>query len=286
MLPLPYRILIATASLIVPQPKRNEWRREWEAELWHRAQAGTSGNDMFRCAWGAFRDAAWFRENQRKQFGSDVFRKPLRVEASLLAIALVACLFAGAFRKPVRPFVDPARLVVVERNVSFAAAINWQINPKVLKLCREHHLFTDLAMYRVLRHPALVLHASRNLFDVLGSNPLLGRTFQPGDPDDTAILTYDTWQSRFQSDPAIVGKRAKLGRNEFTVIGVMPRGFWFLSRRIQYFAPLEFRHQSPRSRRAPLSRPDAQNRTSRTPQTRPHGGHALGCRFSGPDLST
>jgi putative ABC transport system permease protein len=71
---------------------------------------------------------------------------------------------------------------------------------------------------------------SAELFDVLGARPLIGRTFQPGDDAEhaapTAVLSYGLWQE-LGSDPSIVGRRLKLGGEARTIIGVMPRGFWF-----------------------------------------------------------
>ena len=72
--------------------------------------------------------------------------------------------------------------------------------------------------------------ASADLFDVLGARPLLGRTFQAGE-DATgaapvAVLSYSLWQ-QLGSDRQIVGKPITLGGTARTVIGVMPRGFWF-----------------------------------------------------------
>jgi predicted permease len=71
---------------------------------------------------------------------------------------------------------------------------------------------------------------SGNFFDVLGVEPMLGRTFSP-DEDRVAnahpvvVLGYDLWQSRFAGDPAVVGRSFTLNGHPFTVIGVAPRDF-------------------------------------------------------------
>jgi predicted permease len=69
---------------------------------------------------------------------------------------------------------------------------------------------------------------SANFFPVLGIKPLLGRTFnaeddQPG-RDDTVLIGYGLWKSRFGSDPQILGKVLALNGRPHTVIGIMPRG--------------------------------------------------------------
>ncbi len=71
---------------------------------------------------------------------------------------------------------------------------------------------------------------SHELFDVLGAPPLLGRTFKPGDDvpnaEPTAVISYGLWQE-MGGTPAVVGQRIVLDATPYTVIGVMPRGFWY-----------------------------------------------------------
>jgi putative ABC transport system permease protein len=74
--------------------------------------------------------------------------------------------------------------------------------------------------------------ATTNLFNILGVNPILGRTFAPDDGKPgqprVVVLSFGLWQRRFGADPQIIGR--KLGLNIFstseaTVIGVMPADF-------------------------------------------------------------
>src|SRR5947199_7682758 len=64
-----------------------------------------------------------------------------------------------------------------------------------------------------------------NMFDLLGVQPLLGRTFEPDDAQperqNSVILSYGLWQRRFGGDKEIVGKTIKLNTRTFTIIGVM-----------------------------------------------------------------
>ncbi len=49
---------------------------------------------------------------------------------------------------------------------------------------------------------------------------------QPG-ARQVVVIGHDVWQSRFASDPAIVGRDIRLGNNVHAVVGVMPDGFKF-----------------------------------------------------------
>ncbi len=227
MVPLTCRLLVVSASFIVPKSKRLEWRREWNSELWHRAETGASREDLLRRAWGVFRDAAWIRSVERKKHGVDYFRKPLRTEALFLASALVIALLTGAFRPPHLPYRDAASLVTFERNLSLMGAPDSFISPRLPAALKESRLFQDIALYRVNRQPVLSMRVSRNFFDMLGSQPMLGRTFREDDLTEVVILSYDVWRDRLRSDPKVIGKQAAIDGRMYTIVGVMPPEFWF-----------------------------------------------------------
>ncbi|HEX2099369.1 MAG TPA: ABC transporter permease, partial [Candidatus Synoicihabitans sp.] len=67
-------------------------------------------------------------------------------------------------------------------------------------------------------------------FDKMGVSTVLGRPLQPADGETApatpvAVLTHDTWQTRFGSDPDIVGKTIQFNSLPFTVVGVSRPGF-------------------------------------------------------------
>lgn len=71
--------------------------------------------------------------------------------------------------------------------------------------------------------------ATPNLFNVLGVNPIMGRTFTEDDGKPGAArvvaLSFGLWQRRFGGDPQIIGRKLILNGNETTVVGVMPADF-------------------------------------------------------------
>jgi predicted permease len=76
-------------------------------------------------------------------------------------------------------------------------------------------------------------HLSANGLDVLGVPPLLGRVFHQADgpPGEQArrvvVLTYRFWQRHFGGRPEAVGQTLFLNREPYTVIGVLPRQYFF-----------------------------------------------------------
>ncbi len=73
------------------------------------------------------------------------------------------------------------------------------------------------------------IDVSSNLFGVLGTRALYGRTLMPGDEihgqDHRVVLSYDTWSRDFGGDPRVVGRSILLSGESYVVVGVMPRGF-------------------------------------------------------------
>src|SRR5215831_6160579 len=87
--------------------------------------------------------------------------------------------------------------------------------------------------------------ASANYFDAIGVHPVLGRGFEPGEDTGSGghpvvVISYHLWQTRFQSDPKIIGKTQRLDNVVYTIIGVMPEGFYgtFVGRVIEFWVPV------------------------------------------------
>ena len=98
--------------------------------------------------------------------------------------------------------------------------------------------FESMAMFRATTmnltgagEPMMLKGAriSANTPDVLGVRPLLGRSFTEAEEktgqDHVVILSHELWTERFQSDPAVIGRKILLDGSPFLVVGVMPREF-------------------------------------------------------------
>jgi len=71
--------------------------------------------------------------------------------------------------------------------------------------------------------------AQVNFFSVLGSAPLIGRTFVAGEDqaghNHVAVLSYGLWQRRFGGTRDALGKDIELGGEKYQIVGVMPEDF-------------------------------------------------------------
>ncbi|MEP7380533.1 MAG: ABC transporter permease [Gemmatimonadota bacterium] len=92
-----------------------------------------------------------------------------------------------------------------------------------------------------------VIQVTENFFPMLGVVPMLGRSFTSDEASGTGpravLLSHLTWERRFESDAAIVGKAVVLNDEAVTVVGVLPPTFDFGSvfapgARIDMFVPI------------------------------------------------
>jgi putative ABC transport system permease protein len=86
-------------------------------------------------------------------------------------------------------------------------------------------------------------------FELLPVRPWLGRTILPGDEGspDVVVLSYETWQTHYHGDPAIVGKAlefragallAPIPARFLTVVGVLPADFELPTGRLDFMTPI------------------------------------------------
>jgi predicted permease len=118
-------------------------------------------------------------------------------------------------------------------------------------------------------YPSLALPATTELvsgeavdgqyFETLGVNAALGRTLDETDvrrAQSVVVLSHALWTLRFRSDPAIVGKEVRVAGRPFEVVGVAPKHFDGLGRKLQgtrVWIPLS---ADPRQQTSPLPERD------------------------------
>jgi len=121
--------------------------------------------------------------------------------------------------------------------------------PNFLDLQKQSQAFSDLAAWSSIEadvadqgHADRLLgeNVSSGYFRVLGVAPTLGRGFTEQDDlgHPGVIVSHGLWQSRFGSDPNILGRTINLSGTAFTVVGVMPAGFHGYSGTAQLWVPI------------------------------------------------
>ena len=83
-----------------------------------------------------------------------------------------------------------------------------------------------------------------NYFDVMGVQPLAGRTFtadedRPG-ADRVAVLSHRLWTRRFGANASVVGREVRMNGTAFTIVGVMPASFDLTTDSEELWAPIAF----------------------------------------------
>ncbi|HEX5483195.1 MAG TPA: ABC transporter permease, partial [Terriglobia bacterium] len=118
-------------------------------------------------------------------------------------------------------------------SVSYVDFLDWQ---------RMNRSFTDLAgcLWRNFNlsvssgaEAVSAVMVSADFFKVLGVPPMLGRGFSAQDNHigsaPTVILSYNFWQKHFGGKSSIIGKSITMGSQSYSVIGVLPKNFWFFN---------------------------------------------------------
>ncbi|MGC2404227.1 MAG: ABC transporter permease, partial [Acidobacteriaceae bacterium] len=153
----------------------------------------------------------------------------------------------GVLLKPL-PYPEPDRLFMLwessltERNLGTVAPSNfydWR---------EQSHSFAKMAA--IDPYPDFILKVSgqarrmagaavsHDFFPLLGVHMAVGRDFLPEEDrpgsNQVVILSYSTWQSLFGGRSDVVGGLLRLNDADYTVVGVLPRNFSFVSKASDY----------------------------------------------------
>jgi len=173
-------------------------------------------------------------------------RRPWHIGFAILALAIGIGANTGVFSVVNAlllrslPFHEPQRL----------AYLRWFFEPhdsakQFHEWRRQSAYLADTALFEQIDvnlggagewRRAHAVQASSNFFSVLGTQPVLGRGFAPGDDVDgtgwgprgrnaVAVIGYGLWQDLFAGDPQALGATIRLDGNPLTIIGVAPPGF-------------------------------------------------------------
>ncbi|HTH53322.1 MAG TPA: ABC transporter permease [Edaphobacter sp.] len=150
----------------------------------------------------------------------------------------------GVLLKPLA-YRNSGQLVVVWERVRVLEKIAPYLgpNPRHEQLWRNQpNDFSNLAVVQTgavgvslnnADHPRFVgqVNAQPSLLETLGIQPALGRNFLSQEAEqkspNTAIISWNLWQSLFHGDSNAIGKTILLGTVPNTIIGVLPKDFYF-----------------------------------------------------------
>ena len=179
-------------------------------------------------------------------------RRPLYALLSVLTLALGIGGTAAVYGIARPILIDRLPYAAEENIATFWMPFDWT-EEEFLELRGRFPGFATVAAY--MRDdvtldrgdgPARLLPAiatSAEIFSVLGVTPALGRPFQRGDDvtgaAPVAVISHGVWQE-LGGDPSIVGTQLRLDGVSRTVVGVMPRGFWFPDPSVRVWVARQF----------------------------------------------
>jgi putative ABC transport system permease protein len=158
----------------------------------------------------------------------------------------------GVLLRPL-PYAEPTWLVMVWEDASYLGfSHNTPAAANYGDWRAQNQVFTDMAALRYANvaftgdaapEQLLGRRVSPNFFDVLGVQPFIGRPFTA--EEDAAkrkvvVLSYALWQRRFGGNPSVLGRSILMDDGATTVVGVMPRGFFFPDHAAEFWQPASF----------------------------------------------
>jgi predicted permease len=99
-------------------------------------------------------------------------------------------------------------------------------------------------------------HVTAGLPELLGVQPILGRSFRPEENDPgrnrVVLIGEDVWRKLYRSDARIVGQTLTIKGQLYTILGVMPHGFSFpYDDQMQIWSPAKLDAAARSSMRSP-----------------------------------
>jgi putative ABC transport system permease protein len=167
-----------------------------------------------------------------------------------LGIGAATAIFSvvdGILLRPL-PYAEPNRLVFLNetdggRRMTFAWPNYLDLRERAQSYeaiaCSQGNDFSVLSDGRPRRVPGRLVCAP--FFEVLGVPLQAGRTFTAADDhagaSPVAIVSDRFWKQDLAGDPSVLGRTIRTAERTFTIVGVLPPGFWF-GRPGDIFAPV------------------------------------------------
>jgi len=192
------------------------------------------------------RAGAWFDALRRDvSFGA----RQLRRNPGFTAVAVLTLALGIGANTAIFSVVDATLLNVIpyphsENILSLAEnskrtgdmGVSW---PDLMDWKQQSHSFQYLGVYHFQPYALTgagdpvqlsALQASTDFYRITEAKPEIGRLYT--DAEDSpggapvVLLSHNLWSNRFNADPGVLGKSLALNGKPYSVIGVMPAGFW------------------------------------------------------------
>ena len=164
----------------------------------------------------------------------------LAVAALTLGIGANTAIFTivhAVLLKPL-PYSDPDRLVMLWSTNAMEHRDRDTVAPRDFIDFRAASAFSGLhATYGFLvpstltgsagAEQVVVSVVTPGTFEMLGRQPVLGRTFTDTDQNTAVMISHAFWQSRLGADPNVIGRVLNIQTQPRTIVGVMPPDFVF-----------------------------------------------------------
>jgi predicted permease len=180
--------------------------------------------------------------------------------ATLLTLALgigantaIFSVINGVLLKPL-PFPEPDRLIgvwqsapgvnITDLNASIADYVTYRDDSRT---------FADVALWTgrastvtEFQEPERVegFAMTSRLLPIIGVSPVMGRHLTEKDCDtkspDVLLISHAYWQRRFGGAPNIIGRQIMADGKKREIVGVLPKGFWFMDQPHDIVTPLRY----------------------------------------------
>lgn len=266
-----YQTFLGFISILVPAAVREEWLREWQAELHWQYSQGPSPILILARLLGALPDAVILRIQhwnlpmliQDLKFATRrlVSQPAFTLTATLtlaLGIGALTAVFSICYSVLVEPlpFQDPDRLIVIweqnpergwyQETAAPANFYDWKARSKTVKMMGASSWRPSLKPLTIRGETEMVKAHSvtGDFFTVFGVPAYLGRTFSRDETWSTseavAVLSYTSWQRRFGGKPDTLGDSVRLGDQEYRIVGVMPASFSIPGVETEFWVPFRW----------------------------------------------
>lgn len=230
------RLLLATTSLLVPRSERDEWVREWCAELHYILERGVMPRVSIAFALGAFPDALWIRRHSlRTGHWLESPRRCLALLAVFAGLSVTLALLLPQVRQDIFPptydgpedlaMISPVPSVVgSEIEIAAAQYLTWNSHAQP-ELSQTAFYYPTTVQAQLGAHDASwslgeSTESIAALLKVQVADAVVEACRRNG--AKPIILSRDAWRHDFGSDPNVVGHLLRISGRPAVIVAVAP----------------------------------------------------------------